>query len=160
MDAGPFRQLSVSRSSYSIPKGSKGPECDVLWMTWARISCVSCATSLLVVPCCVKDGRGGHNDVLKCGYTRRKTLLSSSPRPAHVPTPGAHRVASLVKRWSLATHLGSVTADPVARHLEELAFRFNPRTSQSHGPVFSRLLKQTVVPEPVTEGTVRHGDER
>jgi len=38
------------------------------------------------------DGWGGYNDLPKHGYTRRKTVQSSSPDPAHVAMPGVYRV--------------------------------------------------------------------
>ena len=103
------------------------------------------------------DGWGGYNDLPKCGYTRRRTVLSSSPDPAHVAMPGVHRVASLLKRWILGTHQGSVTPDHLQGYLEEFTFRFNRRTSRSRGLVFRRLLEQAVVTEPVTEAAVTHG---
>jgi hypothetical protein len=54
-----------------------------------------------------------------------------------------HRVASLLKRWILGTHQGSVTSDHLKAYLEEFTFRFNRRTSASRGLVFRRLLEQT-----------------
>ena len=45
------------------------------------------------------DGWKGYNDLPKWGYIRKKTVLSSSPDPAHVVMPGVHRIAALLKRW-------------------------------------------------------------
>jgi transposase-like protein len=53
------------------------------------------------------DGWGGYNDLPKHGYTRQKTVLSSSDDPAHVSMPGVHRVSSLLKRWILGTRAHS-----------------------------------------------------
>ena len=103
------------------------------------------------------DGWRGYNDLPKHGYTRRKTVLSSSDDAAHVSMPGVHRVASLLKRWLLGTHQGSVTPDHLQSYLEEFTFRFNRRTSRSRGLVFRRLLEQAVVTGPVTEADVTHG---
>lgn len=103
------------------------------------------------------DGWGGYNDLPKHGYTRRKTLLSSSGDPAHVSMPGVHRVASLLKRWILGTHQGSVESAHLQAYLEEFTFRFNRRTSRSRGLVFRRLLEQAVITAPVTEADVTHG---
>ena len=103
------------------------------------------------------DGWGGYNDLPKHGYTRQKTVLSSSGDPAHVSMPGVHRVASLLKRWILGTHQGSVALDHLQSYLEEFTFRFNRRTSRSRGLVFRRLLEQSVVTGPVTEADVTHG---
>jgi len=105
------------------------------------------------------DGWGGYNDLSKFGYAHRKTVLSSSPDPAHVAMPGVHRVASLLKRWILGTHQGSVTPDHLQGYLEEFTFRFNRRTSKNRSLVFRRLLEQAVVTGPVTEAEVTHGYE-
>ena len=103
------------------------------------------------------DGWDGYNDLPKHGYTRQRTVLSSSDDPAHVCMPGVHRVASLLKRWILGTHQGSVTPSHLQSYLEEFTFRFNRRTSRSRGLVFRRLLEQAVVTGPVTEADVTHG---
>ena len=103
------------------------------------------------------DGWGGYNDLPKHGYTHEVTVLSSSEDPAHITMPGVHRVASLLKRWILGTHQGSVTPDHLQSYLEEFTFRFNRRTSGSRGLVFRRLLEQAVVTQPVTEADVTDG---
>ncbi|MEW7976676.1 MAG: transposase, partial [Candidatus Sedimenticola endophacoides] len=71
---------------------------------------------------------------------------------------GVHRVASLLKRWILGTHQGSVTPDHLQGYLEEFTFRFNRRTSKNRGLVFRCLLEQAVVTGPVTEAEVMSGD--
>ena len=103
------------------------------------------------------DGWGGYNDLPDHGYTRHKTVVSSSGDPAHVSMPGVHRVASLLKRWLLGTHQGSVDPAHLQSYLEEFTFRFNRRTSASRGLVFRRLLEHTVASEPVTEADVAQG---
>ena len=103
------------------------------------------------------DAWRGYNDLPKHGYLRETTVLTSSSDPAHVSMPGVHRVASLLKRWLLGTHQGSVTPDHLQSYLEEFTFRFNRRTSRSRGLVFRRLLEQAVVTGPVTEADLTHG---
>jgi transposase-like protein len=103
------------------------------------------------------DGWGGYNDLPQHGYTRKKAVLSSSDDPAHVSMPGVHQVASLLKRWILGTHQGSIVPEHLQSYLEEFTFRFNRRTSISRGLVFRRLLEQSVVTAPITEANVTHG---
>jgi len=103
------------------------------------------------------DGWGGYNDLPEHGYLRKETVLSSSSNPAHVSMPGVHRVSSLLKRWILGTHQGSVVPAHLQSYLEEFAFRFNRRTSRSRGLVFRRLLEQAAVTEPITEADVTNG---
>ena len=55
------------------------------------------------------DGWAGYNDLPKHGYKRKRTVISASGDPAHVAMPGVHRIASLLKRWLLGTHQGSVS---------------------------------------------------
>ena len=103
------------------------------------------------------DGWRGYNGLPDQGYTRKITVPSSSGDPAHVSMPGVHRVASLLKRWILGTHQGSVVPDHLQSYLEEFTFRFNRRTSRSRGLVFRRLLERAVATGPITEDDVTCG---
>jgi transposase-like protein len=103
------------------------------------------------------DGWSGYSGLADHGYLRAVTPLASSPNRAHVALPGVHRVASLLKRWLLGTHQGSVTPDHLQSYLEEFTFRFNRRTSRSRGLVFRRLLELAAVTGPVTEKDLIHG---
>ena len=103
------------------------------------------------------DGWKGYNGLSKHGYKHKRIVLSSSGDPAHVAMPGVHRIASLLKRWILGTHQGSVSEAHLQSYLEEFTFRFNRRTSSSRGLVFLRLLEQIVATGPVTEADVTHG---
>ena len=103
------------------------------------------------------DGWGGYNDLPEHGYVRKKIVLSSSGDPAHVSMPGVHRVSSLLKRWILGTHQGSVVPAHLQSYLEEFTFRFNRRTSGSRGLVFRRLLEQAAVTGAITEADVTYG---
>ena len=62
--------------------------------------------------------------------------------PAHVSMAGVHRVASLVQRWVLGTHHGSVQPDHLDAYLDEFVFRFNRRTSSSRGMLFYRCCSK------------------
>ena len=103
------------------------------------------------------DGWSGYNGLSQHGFTRKIKVQSSSGDPAHVSMPGVHRAASLLKRWILGTHQGSVVPEHLQSYLEEFTFRFNRRTSRSRGLVFRRLLERAVATEPVTENDVTHG---
>ena len=58
--------------------------------------------------------------------------------------------ASLVQRWVLGTHHGSVQPEHLDAYLDEFVFRFNRRTSSSRGMLFYRLLQPAAVTPPVT----------
>ena len=103
------------------------------------------------------DGWSSYNGLSALGYTHQRTIMSSSSDPAHVTMPGVHRIASLLKRWILGTHQGSVSADHLQAYLEEFTFRFNRRTSRYRGLVFRRLLEQSVLTDPVPESGFIHG---
>lgn len=99
----------------------------------------------------ITDGWGAYPAIATAGgYRHKPTNVSRSGQPAHIPLPGVHRVASLVKRWLLGTHQGSVEADHVQAYLNEFAFRFNRRGSRHRGLLFRRLLEQAVDVGPVT----------
>lgn len=89
-------------------------------------------------------GWGGYTDLQQNGYV-------------HVSMPGVHRIASLLKRWILGTHRGSVSVEHLQSYLEEFTFRFNRRTSRSRGLVFYRLLEQAVNTGPIIEPEIAHG---
>jgi transposase-like protein len=63
--------------------------------------------------------------------------------------PHAHLVVSLLKRWLLGTHQGAIQADYLDYYLDEFAFRFNRRTSQSRGKLFYRLVEQAAQADPL-----------
>jgi hypothetical protein len=63
--------------------------------------------------------------------------------------PRVHRVASLLKRWMLGTHQGSVSPEHLDYYLDEFTFRFNRRASRSRGKLFYRLVEQAVATDPV-----------
>lgn len=106
------------------------------------------------------DGWNGYNDLKENGYQRERTVISSSGEPAHIIMPGVHRVASLLKRWIMGTHQGSVSSEHLQSYLEEFTFRFNRRTPDSRGLVFHRLIQQIVAAGPVTEAEITHGYNR
>ena len=103
------------------------------------------------------DGWHGYSKLSENGYKHKITVLSSSGDPAHVSMPGVHRVSSLLKRWILGTHQGSVVPRHLQSYLEEFTFRFNRRTSRSRGLVFRRLLEQAVVTGPIVENDIIYG---
>ena len=78
----------------------------------------------------------------------------SSTTKVLISMAGVHRVASLVQRWVLGTHHGSVQPEHLDAYLDEFVFRFNRRTSSSRGMLFYRLLQQAVVTPPVSYGDV------
>lgn len=103
------------------------------------------------------DGWTGYNGLTKLGYEHKRTIISSSDDPAHVAMPSVHRVASLLKRWILGTHQGSIVPEHLQSYLEEFTFRFNRRNSKNRGLVFFRLMEQVVATKPVTVNDVTHG---
>jgi transposase-like protein len=96
------------------------------------------------------DGSGSYAKLHELGYHHERTVMLGSEIPAHVSMVGVHRVASLLKRWILGTHHGSIQPVHLDAYLEEFVFRFNRRSSGSRGMLFYRLLQQAVVTDPVT----------
>jgi len=103
------------------------------------------------------DGWTGYNGLSALGYEHKRTILSTTNDPAHVSMPGVHRVASLLKRWILGTHQGSVVPEHLQSYLEEFTFRFNRRNSKNRGLVFFRLMEQSMATKPVTLSDVTFG---
>lgn len=96
------------------------------------------------------DGSGAYRALGQLGYDHQRNVILGSEVPAHVSMPGVHRVTSLLKRWLLGIHQGSVQPGHLDAYLDEFVFRFNRRTSRSRGLLFYRLLQQAVVTKPVT----------
>lgn len=97
-------------------------------------------------------------------YRHEVTILKGRVESAAELLPRVHRVISLLKRWLLGTHQGAVSPEHLDYYLDEFAFRFNRRGSQSRGKLFYRLLQQAVAIEPTPyKDLVRHvrdGPER
>lgn len=96
------------------------------------------------------DGSPVYGSIQQYGYTRNKIVQLGAGDPAHITLAGVHRIASLLKRWLMGTHQGSVKAEQLDYYLDEYTFRFNRRTSRSRGLLFFRLLEQAVMTAPVT----------
>ena len=97
------------------------------------------------------DGWLGYQGVDKLGYAHMVTRIGPRNREAATELmPRVHRVASLLKRWLLGTHQGSVGSNHIDYYLDEFTFRFNRRRSASRGKLFFRLLQQAVQVGPTT----------
>ena len=62
--------------------------------------------------------------------------------------PGAHRVASLLKRWLIGTLHHGVSHQHLPYYLDEFTFRFNRRTAKARGLLFYRLMQQAANTDP------------
>jgi transposase-like protein len=90
------------------------------------------------------DGWQGYAKIADKGFRHRVTVTRTSSEPAHIPFPGVHRVASLLKRWCLGTLQGGYSREHLPYYLDEFTFRFNRRTSKVRGLLFYRLVSQAV----------------
>ena len=96
------------------------------------------------------DGWQAYWTVPDRGYEHERTIMRAQHDPAHVVMPGVHRVASLLKRWLLGTHQGSVGPEHLDAYLNEFTFRFNRRGSRRRGLLFYQLLEQAILADPIT----------
>src|SRR6266545_4468181 len=100
----------------------------------------------------VTDAWQGYRGLDKLGYVHDRRSQRAARARGEDPgalLPAVHRVASLVKRWLLGTHQGSVEAAHLPSYLNEFVFRFNRRRSRSRGLVFCRVLELAVGHQPV-----------
>ena len=101
----------------------------------------------------ITDGWGGYLGLEQLGYLhdrRSQRAARARGEDPHELLPTVHRVASLVKRWLLGTHQGSVGDAHLPGYLNEFVFRFNRRRSRSRGLVFFRVLELAVAHAPVS----------
>ena len=96
------------------------------------------------------DGWKGYPPATRGLYTHTAHSIRASGLHAHVLLPGVHRVASLLKRWMLGTHQGSVGTDHLDAYLAEFTFRFNRRLSSERGLLFYRLMTYAAQADPIT----------
>ena len=94
------------------------------------------------------DGWRGYADLGKKGYQHIVSVLSQLDQTAAEVLPRVHLIFSLLKRWILGTHQGSVSVKHLAAYLEEFTFRFNRRRARriTHGA--ERLLDIAMLTPP------------
>ena len=100
------------------------------------------------------DGSATYRSLQALGYAHERAVQLGSDVAPHVSMAGVHRVSSLIKRWALGTHHGSIQPEHLDAYLDEFVFRFNRRTSSSRGMLFYRLMQHAVVTDPVTYGDI------
>lgn len=89
------------------------------------------------------------------GYVHDRQVQRNQPKGKHL-LPRVHRVVSLLKRWLMGTHQGSVGPDHLDYYLDEFTFRFNRRKSASRGKLFYRLIQHATQVEPAPFRTLIH----
>jgi transposase-like protein len=100
----------------------------------------------------ITDAWQGYRGLDTLGYLHDRRSQRAARTRGEDPgelLPAVHRVASLVKRWLLGTHQGSVEPAHLISYLNEFVFRFNRRRSRSRGLVFYRVLELAVAHQPV-----------
>jgi transposase-like protein len=109
----------------------------------------------------ITDGWQGYYGLENLGFSRDRRSQRAARARGEDPgelLPAVHRVASLVKRWLLGTHQGSVNDAHLSSYLDEFVFRFNRRRSRSRGMVFYRVLELAVAHDPVRYQDLIAGD--
>jgi transposase-like protein len=94
------------------------------------------------------DGWRGYAKLGKKGYQHIVSVLATLDQTAAEVLPRVHLIFSLLKRWILGTHQGSVSLKHFEGYLEEFTFRFNRRRARrmTHGA--ERLLGFAIVTPP------------
>lgn len=87
------------------------------------------------------------------GYVHDRQMQREQTEGEHL-LPRVHRVVSLLKRWLMGTHQGSVGLSHLDYYLDEFTFRFNRRKSASRGKLFYRLIQQGAQAAPVPFATL------
>ena len=103
------------------------------------------------------DGWQGYASLESLGYRHEVSEIVASRGSASDLLPRVHRAISLLKRWMLGTHQGSVSHEHLDYYLDEFVFRFNRRSSRHRGQLFHRLVQQAVTVDPVPYRALVHG---
>jgi len=93
------------------------------------------------------DGWRAYNGLKDLGYGHE--VIHPTEELGENLLPRINLTVSLLKRWLLGTHQGSVRPQHLDYYLDEFTFRFNRRTSNYRGLLFYRLLQQAVSLNPV-----------
>ena len=96
------------------------------------------------------DGWRGYARLGKTGYRHIVSVLSKLDQTAAEVLPRVHLIFSLLKRWILGTHQGSVSLKHLDGYLEEFTFRFNRRRARriTHGAGRLLSIAMTTPPRP------------
>ena len=96
------------------------------------------------------DGWSGYAGLERAGYRHRVTPTRGDAEITQAECPHVHLVISLMKRWLMGTHHGSVSSKHLQLYLDEFTFRFNRRKSRHVGKIFYRLAEQLISHRSVT----------
>ncbi len=103
----------------------------------------------------VTDGLASYGGLTGAGFNH--TISRYTPTVGKNLLRNVNRGASLLKRWIVGTHQGSIGKDRLPVYLDEFVFRFNRRSSRSRGLLFYRLLQQSVAHEPIAKREISAG---
>jgi len=95
----------------------------------------------------ITDGWKTYAGLKQEGFKHRPRLINASGKTTPILLPRVHRVASLLTRWLMSTHQGSLSREQLDTYLDEFTFRFNRRTSRDRWKLFYRLVAQAVTIE-------------
>jgi transposase-like protein/Zn ribbon nucleic-acid-binding protein len=95
------------------------------------------------------DAWKGYSGIEEEGYTHIVHNQSKASNEDE-KLPHVHLAISLLQRWLLGTHQGSVRPKHLQSYLDEFVFRFNRRKSSKRGLLFYRLLENAVRTPPTT----------
>lgn len=96
----------------------------------------------------ITDGWEAYAGLRQEGFKHRPRVISAGEGTASALLPRVQRVASLLKRWLLRTHQGTLSGEQLDSYLDEFTFLFNRRTSKYRGKLFHRLVAQVIAVEP------------
>ena len=90
----------------------------------------------------ISDGWYPYSKLKSMGYNHE--IVRNEDGKTENLLPHVHTIASLVKRWILGTFQGSCSKEHFGYYLDEYAFRYNRKKSNSRGLLFQRLLENAV----------------
>jgi hypothetical protein len=90
------------------------------------------------------DGWNGYKGAETLEYKHVVANGNAIGDPANVVMPRFHRVASLLDRWLLGIHQGTIRRSHLCYYLDEFTFRFARRPFRARGLILHRLMEQAI----------------
>ena len=102
----------------------------------------------------VTDGHAGYNKKSLGERTHERKVQTKAQRRENDAAQSCHWTISLLKRWLVGTHAGTVRDKHLQAYLDEFAFRHNRRKTNGTVRIAARVIEQLVTHAPLAKRNI------